>query len=87
MGMRPYVEILGEQDVGGSRLVEENERADHLAMGGREDAPDGEAADVTRPRDDDGLDQVGGAPVAEGRIGNGQCAHDRAFRGMIDRAE
>ena len=46
MGMRADVELLAEQDLRRSGLVEEDEWADHLAIGRRQRPADGEAAEI-----------------------------------------
>ncbi len=58
MRMRPDIDALARGEAGRSHLVQEDERADHLSFGDRQDAGDFEAAEIASPRRDDGLDRL-----------------------------
>ena len=75
MGVRAHVEFLAHQDLGRAGLIEEDEGADRPALDRRQNAANGEAAEILRLRNDDGFDQVGGIGVAKARVGQRQGAH------------
>src|SRR4051812_28461960 len=83
--MRSHVHAGAEQEFGGSHLVEENERADHLPLCGWKRPPDFEAADVTRARDYDGLDCVAGETIAGLRVFGRMPTHACYPRTLFDR--
>jgi len=77
LGMRAHAHPCAEQELGRAHLVEEDERPDHLTLVGGERAPNLEAAEVARPRDDDRLDGVAGQLVTRLWIVTGLPAHLR----------
>ena len=70
-----HVDALVGQELRRPHLVEEDERADHLPLGGGQRAPDGHFAEVDRARHDQRLDRVRGPAVAEHGVGTGAPAH------------
>src|SRR5262249_7098211 len=54
--MRTHVDAGAGREVDRPHVVEEDERADRATRGRGKHAPDGEAAEVARPRVDDGRD-------------------------------
>src|SRR4051812_41609295 len=68
MRVRSHIHPGAEQELGRPHLVEEDEGADHLPLGGRERPPYRKAAEVAGPGHDHGLDQIGGMGIAGGGI-------------------
>jgi hypothetical protein len=58
VGVGADVDALAGQELGRAHLVEEDEGADHLPLGGGQRAADLEPAEVAGAGDDDGLDRV-----------------------------
>ena len=59
MRMRAHVDALTGQEFRRSRLIEENEGADHLTARSGQGAPDLEAAEIASAGHDDHLDRLG----------------------------
>ena len=67
--MRAHVHAAAGHELHRAHLVEEDERADHLALGVRQGAADGKAvAEVAHPRHHDQFERVAGRLVAEHRV-------------------
>ena len=73
--MRAHVDALIGQELGRPHLVEEDERADHLPLGGRQGSAHRHLAEVHRARHDQGFDGSGARAVAERRLGAWIPAH------------
>ena len=58
MRVRAHVEAASGEELAGAHLVEEDERADHLALARRQGAADLEAAEVVRARQQDEFDRA-----------------------------
>ena len=70
MRVRPHVEPLPGDELNRPHLVEEDERTDHLPFAVRQRAAHGEAvAQIAHARNDDELERIAGALVAEHGVG------------------
>ncbi len=87
VGMRPDVEAVTEQELGGPHLVEEDEGADHLAASRRQRAAHLEAADVACARYDHLLDGIARQRVAKFGVFGGLPAHRAILSGRPRRAD
>ncbi len=70
MRVRPHVEPLPGDELNRPHLVEEDEGTDHLPLAVRQRAAHGEAvAQIAHARNDDELERIAGALVAEHGVG------------------
>ena len=76
MRMRPHIHAGAQQKFGGTHLVEENKRTDHLPLRGGKRPPHLEAANVPRARHDHGLDGFAREFIAGLRVFGGVPTHD-----------
>ena len=77
VGMRPNVDALPGQEFRRTRLVEEDERPDHLPLRRGQGAPHLEVAEVARARHDQGFDRVGADGVRASGFERRVPAHAR----------
>ena len=75
MRMRPHVDALAGQELRRPRLVEEDERPDHLPLRRRQRPAHLEAAEVAGARDDQRLDRVDRVAGRAARVERGVPAH------------
>src|SRR5437868_13242627 len=78
MRMRAHVHALAGHELHGAEMIEEDERADHLALAMRQRAAHFKAvAEVTGARHDDKFERVAGFGIAKHGIVVGHPAHER----------
>lgn len=75
MWMRAHVDALACHEFGGAHLIEEDEGADHLPLGGGQRPAHLESAQIARPRHDDGFDGIHGIPDRDFGVECGVPAH------------
>src|SRR5882724_11883775 len=76
MRVWPHIDALAVPQHGRSKVVEENEGADHSTLGVREGSADGEAAEIDAARHDDLINRIAGWFVTWGRVLAREGCHD-----------
>ena len=83
MRVRTHVNALIGQELGRAHLVEEDEGADHLALGGGQRTAHRHLAQIDRARDDQGLNGIDARGIAGHGVGAGGPGHEGGSFGSV----